>query len=68
MLLTMKTCDSWSVSGKIMELPIKNLAFFVILDTHGVSYIYNDIVFVTCLLLRGESCGSRKLSSRHWSM
>ena len=68
MLLTMKMCDSWSVSGKIIELPIKNLAFFVILDTHGVSYIYNDIVFVTCLPLRGESCGSRKLSIRLWSM
>ena len=38
-------CDSRSVSGKIIELPIKNLAFFVILDTHSVSYIYKDIVF-----------------------
>ena len=46
----------------------KESCIFVILDTHGVSYIYNDIVFVTCLLLRGESWGSRKLSSRHWSM
>ena len=46
----------------------KESCIFVILETHGVSYIYNDIVFVTCLLLRGESCGSRKLSSRHWSM
>ena len=46
----------------------KESCIFVILDTHGVSYIYSDIVFVTCLPLRGESCGSRKLSIRLWSM
>ena len=46
----------------------KESCIFVILETHGVSYIYSDIVFVMCLPLRGESCGSRKLSSRHWSM
>ena len=46
----------------------KESCIFVILDTHGVSYNYNDIVFVTCLSLRGESCGSLMMSIRHWSM
>ena len=40
------------------EVTDKESSIFVILDTHGVSYIYSGIVFVMCLPLRGESCGS----------
>ena len=46
----------------------KESCIFVNLETHGVSYIYNDIEFVTCLPLRGESCGTLSWAADNWSM
>ena len=45
MLLTMKTCDSRSVSEKIMELPIKNLAFLSFL----ILMVYHISTMILCL-------------------